>query len=103
MDGRSWRAFLGVCAVGVPPGFGGDLGKVFSFGAFRHTPGGGASGKIAGGIAIQYIFARKIFGILANDNKRIKTNRAIGRISHIVVRWLRQGTVFTAPLIFLRG
>lgn len=66
-------------------------------------PGGGASGKITGGIAIQYIFARKIFGILANDNKRIKTNRAIGRISHIVVRWLRQGTVFTAPLIFSRG
>ena len=66
-------------------------------------PGGGASGKFTGGIAIQYIFARKNFGILANDNKRIKTNRAIGRISHIVVRWLRQGTVFTAPLIFSRG
>lgn len=65
--------------------------------------GGGASGKFTGGIAIQYIFARKNFGILANDNKRIKTNRAIGRISHIVVRWLRQGTVFTAPLIFSRG
>lgn len=90
-------------AVGVPPGFGGDSGKVFSFGACRHTPGGGASGKFTGGIAIQYIFARKNFGILANDNKRIKTNRAIGRISHIVVRWLRQGTVFTAPLIFSRG
>ena len=98
VDGRSWAR-----AVGVPPGFGGDSGKVFSFGACRHTPGGGASGKIAGGIAIQYIFARKIFGILANDNKRIKTDGAIGRISHIVVRWSRQGAVFTAPLIFSRG
>ena len=73
------------------------------FGWLRIPGGGGASGKFTGGIAIQYIFARKIFGILANDNKRIKTNRAIGRISHIVVRWLRQGTVFTAPLIFSRG
>lgn len=83
------------------------FGWQFSTGCFLRmapdTRGGGASGKITGGIAIQYIFARKNFGILANDNKRIKTNRAIGRISHIVVRWLRQGTVFTAPLIFSRG
>lgn len=83
------------------------FGWQFSTGCFLRmapdTRGGGASGKFTGGIAIQYIFARKIFGILANDNKRIKTNRAIGRISHIVVRWLRQGTVFTAPLIFSRG
>ena len=83
------------------------FGWQFSTGCFLRmapdTPGGGASGKFTGGIAIQYIFARKNFGILANDNKRIKTNRAIGRISHIVVRWLRQGTVFTAPLIFSRG
>ena len=83
------------------------FGWQFSTGCFLRmapdTRGGGGSGKFTGGIAIQYIFARKIFGILANDNKRIKTNRAIGRISHIVVRWLRQGTVFTAPLIFSRG
>lgn len=83
------------------------FGWQFSTGCFLRmapdTRGGGASGKFTGGIAIQYIFARKNFGILANDNKRIKTNRAIGRISHIVVRWLRQGTVFTAPLIFSRG
>lgn len=96
MDGADARS----CASHMVRPFGWQ----FSTGCFLRmapdTRGGGALGKITGGIAIQYIFARKNFGILANDNKRIKTNRAIGRISHIVVRWLRQGTVFTAPLIF---